>query len=887
MKRLNGIRKKQADTLAEFCRVFDLLKMCALPFIIIAASFWFPIRALAAEAEVTFGSESYSKENNEEFPIGVYIRAESKVGVYYVEVEYDGDRMRYISGGDSAEGNVVILRGTGVRDTVKYMLHFQAVGGGGAGIRIRYAEVREAVENGGGPFSISSLGAAPVAITGADESGVSFFDRVAEEDAQGVGGSTPSVEGSSPGGEGNSPSVEGSTPGGEGSSPSGEGSTQSAEGNTPGEGLEDGAGGETTGIPEGAGTGPAAEDGDDAGAEPASHFGPDTDIPVLAAVDTGDGCLRYIVDHAGYIPDGVSWNYRTVEGICEGRPVTFLTNGEGTVRILYLLEEVMVDGMPVAEAFRPYAYSGESGQMYLCHTVATEEGPYLYMSPYACSVWPEELTLQAISEDHVFFAVSPEGKGGFYQLTRENDLAAWNSGASKATASAQTRNLIFILLAAFAVTAAVSICAYRAAKGRTGSAAPKGKAGGAAAKGKAGRAAAKGRAGRAAARKNTADSAGKGTENAERKGKKHPHSPDGKPGNPAGKGKARRDRKGTARSGQEEGGLPRDELQELRLDDVPDRWNGEDDYDRAWDEDWDVTGYEEDGYPEEDARGVEAPEAGAAREPEIAQESEAARESETAREPEAAEGVEAPVISVQDVTMIFHISTGNASGIKEYLIQWLKHQITFRELTALDHVSFDVMKGEVVGIIGTNGSGKSTLLRIVSGALNPTSGQVVVDRRKVQLLTLGTGFDMELSARENVYLNGSIIGYSKEFLDRHYKEIAEFAELGDFMEEKVKNFSSGMVSRLGFAIATAGDAAEILILDEVLSVGDEFFRKKSLKRIKEMIHGGSTVLMVSHGMGTILENCTKVVWIEKGRLMMVGETRDVCEAYQRMNVKIS
>ena len=168
----------------------------------------------------------------------------------------------------------------------------------------------------------------------------------------------------------------------------------------------------------------------------------------------------------------------------------------------------------------------------------------------------------------------------------------------------------------------------------------------------------------------------------------------------------------------------------------------------------------------------------------------------------------------------------------------------------------------------------------MSGVINPTEGEVVVDRSKVQLLTLGTGFDMELTARENVYLNGSIIGYSKEFLDDHFDEIIEFAELENFVDEKVKNFSSGMVSRLGFAIATAGDAAEILILDEVLSVGDEFFRKKSLARVKEMIHGGSTVLMVSHGMATILDNCSKVVWIEKGKLQMVGDANIVCRKYQ-------
>ncbi|MCR4694286.1 MAG: ABC transporter ATP-binding protein [Pseudobutyrivibrio sp.] len=232
--------------------------------------------------------------------------------------------------------------------------------------------------------------------------------------------------------------------------------------------------------------------------------------------------------------------------------------------------------------------------------------------------------------------------------------------------------------------------------------------------------------------------------------------------------------------------------------------------------------------------------------------------------------------------MEFHIASSQASGLKDYLIQLLKRQITYRKLYALYHVSFNVYRGEIVGIIGTNGSGKSTLLKIVSGALHPTEGEVRADRKKIQLLTLGTGFDMELTGKENVYLNGAIIGYSKKFLDEHYDEIVEFAELQDFMDEKVKNYSSGMVSRLGFAIATAGDAAEILILDEVLSVGDEFFRKKSLKRVKEMIHGGSTVLLVSHSMQTILDNCTKCVWIEKGELRMVDEPKVVCDAYSKM-----
>ena len=249
-------------------------------------------------------------------------------------------------------------------------------------------------------------------------------------------------------------------------------------------------------------------------------------------------------------------------------------------------------------------------------------------------------------------------------------------------------------------------------------------------------------------------------------------------------------------------------------------------------------------------------------------------------EQEEAKHEDAPVIQVQDLTMRFRIATNNVSGIKEYMIQTLRKQMSYKELYALNRINFNVYKGEIVGIIGTNGSGKSTLLKIVSGALNPTSGQVSVDQSKVQLLTLGTGFDMELSAKENVYLNGAIIGYSRSFIDEHYQEIVDFAELEGFMEEKVKNFSSGMVSRLGFSIATVAGAAEILILDEVLSVGDEFFRKKSLARIKELIHGGSTVLMVSHGMQTIIDNCTKVVWIEQGNMRMIGEPKIVCQAYR-------
>ncbi len=238
------------------------------------------------------------------------------------------------------------------------------------------------------------------------------------------------------------------------------------------------------------------------------------------------------------------------------------------------------------------------------------------------------------------------------------------------------------------------------------------------------------------------------------------------------------------------------------------------------------------------------------------------------------------VVTIAHVTMKFKMAQDEASSIKEYFIRTLKRQHQYRYLTALNDISFKVRQGDVVGIIGTNGSGKSTLLKIISGALTPTKGKVKVDKSKVQILTLGTGFDMELTGKENVYLNGAIIGYSKEYIDEKYDEIVEFAELEGFMDQKMKNFSSGMVSRLGFAIATMRDTPEILILDEVLSVGDMFFKQKSEKRIREMIHSGATVFMVAHGMDTILKNCNKVVWIEKGVMKMAGNPQKVCEAYK-------
>lgn len=239
-------------------------------------------------------------------------------------------------------------------------------------------------------------------------------------------------------------------------------------------------------------------------------------------------------------------------------------------------------------------------------------------------------------------------------------------------------------------------------------------------------------------------------------------------------------------------------------------------------------------------------------------------------------------IVVRNVTMQFQREKDEAASLKELFIRIVRRERNRELFTALDRISFSVDRGEVVGLIGTNGSGKSTMLKIISGALEPTRGNVWVDRNKVQILTLGTGFDMELTGRENVYLNGAMIGYTKEFIDEKYERIVEFAELEGFMDEKVRNYSSGMVSRLGFAIATVRNTPEILILDEVLSVGDMFFREKSENRIREMIHGGSTVLLVSHSTAVIRKNCTRAIWIEKGRLQKDGSPDEVCAAYEQM-----
>ena len=241
-------------------------------------------------------------------------------------------------------------------------------------------------------------------------------------------------------------------------------------------------------------------------------------------------------------------------------------------------------------------------------------------------------------------------------------------------------------------------------------------------------------------------------------------------------------------------------------------------------------------------------------------------------------------ISVKNVSMMFNMSSEKVDNFKEFVIKMLKGKLRFEEFWALKDVSFDVMRGERIGLIGINGSGKSTMLKVVSGVLKPTKGNVKVIGSVAPMIELGAGFDFELSARENVFLNGAILGYSKEFLDDKFDEIVEFSELKDFLDVPVKNFSSGMTAKLAFSIATIVNP-EILIVDEILSVGDIKFQEKSKKKMMEMIKGGTTVLYVSHSLESIKDLCTKVVWLEHGKVVKMGDTNKICDAYYKEQMK--
>lgn len=236
------------------------------------------------------------------------------------------------------------------------------------------------------------------------------------------------------------------------------------------------------------------------------------------------------------------------------------------------------------------------------------------------------------------------------------------------------------------------------------------------------------------------------------------------------------------------------------------------------------------------------------------------------------------VISVDDVSMMFNMCSEKVDSIKEYVIRLLKRQLKFKEFWALQNVSFTVKRGEKVGLVGLNGSGKSTMLKVVSGVMKATKGRVTVQGSIAPLIELGAGFDMELSAKENVFLNGAILGYNREDMQKRYDEIIEFAELRDFENVAIKNFSSGMIARLGFAIATC-HVPDILIIDEILSVGDFTFQQKCHKKMQELTQQGATVLFVSHSAVDIINMCDRAVWLDHGHLVQEGQAQYVVDQY--------
>ena len=236
------------------------------------------------------------------------------------------------------------------------------------------------------------------------------------------------------------------------------------------------------------------------------------------------------------------------------------------------------------------------------------------------------------------------------------------------------------------------------------------------------------------------------------------------------------------------------------------------------------------------------------------------------------------MIDVDHVTIRFNLSNQKVDNLKEYVVKLLKRELMFQEFLAVKDVSFQVRAGEAWGLIGTNGSGKSTMLKAISRILKPYKGSITVNGTVAPLIELGAGFDQELTARENIFLNGCVLGHSEKFMQEHFDEIVEFAELGKFLDSPLKNFSSGMRARLGFSIATMVKP-DILIVDEILSVGDYKFRQKCEKRMNEMLAGGTTLLYVSHSIDEVKRLCDHALWIEKGVARMQGEATAVCDAY--------
>ena len=249
------------------------------------------------------------------------------------------------------------------------------------------------------------------------------------------------------------------------------------------------------------------------------------------------------------------------------------------------------------------------------------------------------------------------------------------------------------------------------------------------------------------------------------------------------------------------------------------------------------------------------------------------------------------MIDVQNVSMRFNLGIEKNNSLKQMAVDLFSKSAREKrkmhkkenEFWALQDVSFKVEKGQVVGFVGSNGAGKSTLLKVVAGVMKPTKGKVLVGGNICPMIELVAGFDLDLNARENIYLNGAVMGYSKDFIDSKYQEIVDFSELHDFLEVPVRNFSSGMIARLAFSVATIVEP-EILIVDEILSVGDLNFQKKSENKMRSLISGGTTVLYVSHSIESIKSLCDKVVWLEHGKVIQVGTAEKVCPAYYESKI---
>ena len=237
------------------------------------------------------------------------------------------------------------------------------------------------------------------------------------------------------------------------------------------------------------------------------------------------------------------------------------------------------------------------------------------------------------------------------------------------------------------------------------------------------------------------------------------------------------------------------------------------------------------------------------------------------------------IITVDNVSVHFRMDKNRTTSLKEWVVSFLKGKQQYEEFHALENVTFDVKRGEIFGVIGRNGAGKSTLLKVVSGIYKPTSGKAVSAGRIAPMLELGSGFDQELSGHDNIFLNGAILGFSEDFLKQKYDELVAFSELGEFIHQPIKTYSSGMMMRLAFSVATIVEP-EILIVDEILAVGDASFQQKSRARMLELMQGGTTVLFVSHSMDQIREMCDRVLWLDHGTVKMVGPTQEVCDAYE-------